>query len=391
FAEKTPLSEHIDRLIRMIIDSYIPGTAFVPFGGGDWNDSLQPVSKQLAARMISSWTVEMNYQAFAEYQQVYEKTGDLEKSKTLSETCARIKSDFNKYLVKDGVVAGYGLVENDGSISVLLHPTDTTTGIKYSILPMDRGIISGIFTPEQARHHQEIIDKYLKGPDGARLMDRPLKYKGGLQSIFQRAESATHFGREIGLMYVHEHIRYAESQAMLGNADAFVKALRQANPVGYRQVVPCGDIRQSNCYYSSSDVAFKSRYEADERYDEIKTGNLTLRGGWRVYSSGPGIYITLVISRLLGLRTDVENIILDPVLPREMDGLTASMLFLGYPVTFSYRIKEGTFSPKAISINGKDVNFAFEENIYRQGGAILSKDTFLSLLNEKHNTVNIEL
>ena len=391
FAEKTPLSEHIDRLIRMIMDSYIPGTAFVPFGGGDWNDSLQPVSKQLAARMISSWTVEMNYQAFSEYRQVYEKTGDLEKAKTLSETCTRIKSDFNKYLVKDGVVAGYGLVENDGSISVLLHPTDTTTGIKYSILPMDRGIISGIFTPEQARHHQKIIDKYLKGPDGARLMDRPLKYKGGLQSIFQRAESATHFGREIGLMYVHEHIRYAESQAMLGNADAFVKALRQANPVGYRQVVPCGDIRQSNCYYSSSDVAFKSRYEADERYDEIKTGNLTLRGGWRVYSSGPGIYITLVISRLLGLRTDVENIILDPVLPREMDGLTASMLFLGYPVTFSYRIKEGTFSPKAISINGKDVNFAFEENIYRQGGAILSKDTFLSLLNEKHNTVNIEL
>jgi len=35
-AEKTPLSEHIDRLIRMIINSFIPGTALVPFGGGDW-------------------------------------------------------------------------------------------------------------------------------------------------------------------------------------------------------------------------------------------------------------------------------------------------------------------------------------------------------------------
>ncbi|MCK7541943.1 MAG: hypothetical protein MZV63_69180 [Marinilabiliales bacterium] len=42
----------------------MPGTSLVQFGGGDWNDSLQPVSKDLARRMISSWTVEMNYQAF---------------------------------------------------------------------------------------------------------------------------------------------------------------------------------------------------------------------------------------------------------------------------------------------------------------------------------------
>ena len=62
--KETPLSEHVDRLIKMIVNSFIPGTALVPFGGGDWNDSLQPVSKELAQRMISSWTVEMNYQAF---------------------------------------------------------------------------------------------------------------------------------------------------------------------------------------------------------------------------------------------------------------------------------------------------------------------------------------
>ncbi len=158
YAEKMPLSEHLDRLIKMIVDSFIPGTALVPFGGGDWNDSLQPVSKELAERMISSWTVEMNYQAFNDYRNVYSQTGNKEKAKELDEICSKIKSDFNKYLMKDGVVAGYGLVEKDSSISVLLHPNDTTTGIRYSILPMDRGIISGIFTKEQALHHQQIIE-----------------------------------------------------------------------------------------------------------------------------------------------------------------------------------------------------------------------------------------
>ena len=45
-AEQTPLREHVDRLIKMIVGSFIPGTALVPFDGGDWNDSLQPVSKE---------------------------------------------------------------------------------------------------------------------------------------------------------------------------------------------------------------------------------------------------------------------------------------------------------------------------------------------------------
>lgn len=389
--EKTPISEHIERLIKLIVGSFIPGTSLVPFGGGDWNDSLQPVSKELAQRMISSWTVEMNYQAFKQYGLVYQMTGNLEKANELKNICDRIKADFNKYLVKDGVVTGYGLVEEDQSIRLLLHPGDTRTGIHYSILPMNRGIISGIFSKEQALHHQQLIEQHLKGPDGARLMNRPLKYNGGIQTIFQRAESSTFFGREIGLMYVHEHIRYAESQALLGNADAFVKALRQANPVAYREIVPCGDIRQANCYYSSSDVAFKSRYEADERYDEIKTGNISLKGGWRVYSSGPGIYIGLIVSRLFGLRVEYGNIVIDPVMPHSFDGFSAHLDFMGYPVMFVYKIALRNYSPLAISVNGKEIRFTCENNLYRQGGAVISKEAFLSLLNKNENCIEIKL
>jgi cellobiose phosphorylase len=389
--EKTPLEEHVDRIINMIIDSFIPGTALVPFGGGDWNDSLQPVNRELAQRMISSWTVEMNYQAFNHYRLVYEMVDNNGKANELKKICEQIKADFNKFLLRDSVVAGYGLVEDDGSISLLLHPYDNKTNIRYSILPMERGIISEIFTKEQAFHHQDLIEQYLKGPDGARLMDRPLKYSGGIQTLFQRAESSTYFGREIGLMYVHEHIRYAESLARTGKADAFLKALRQANPVAYRDIVHCGDIRQSNCYYTSSDVTFRNRYEADDHYEEIKTGNITLKGGWRIYSSGPGIYIVLVVSRFLGLRTESGNIIVDPVIPHSLDGLTVSMNFIGHPVTINYAIKESSFGPKAISINGKPVNFTYETDKYRQGGAVIPVNQFLAMLDQQDNTIEILL
>jgi cellobiose phosphorylase len=256
---------------------------------------------------------------------------------------------------------------------------------------MNRGIISEIFSKEQADLHQNIIEQHLKGPDGSRLMDRPLKYKGGIQTLFQRAESSTFFGREIGLMYMHEHIRYAESLARTGKADAFIKALRQAIPIAYRDIVPCGDFRQSNCYYSSSDVIFSNRYEADKLYDEVIMGNITLRGGWRVYSSGPGIYIGLIVSRLLGLRTEFGNIIIDPVIPHSLDGLSASIDFMGQSVTLKYALRDGSFSPKAITINSKVVKFTYEDNKYRHGGAVIPGNQFFTMLNRQDNIIEIQL
>ncbi len=222
-------------------------------------------------------------------------------------------------------------------------------------------------------------------------MNRPLKYRGGIQTIFQRAESSTFFGREIGLMYIHEHIRYAESQARLGNAETFLFALRQAIPIEYQHIVPCGDFRQSNCYYSSSDVTFKNRYEADERYDEIKTGTILLKGGWRIYSSGPGIYISLIIRRLLGLRIESEQVILDPVLPYSLDGISVSLNFLGKKLLLKYFVVTSEYSPKSLIINGNRIEYSLEENAYRAGGAVLPLIRFLQLVDQPENTIEIHL
>jgi cellobiose phosphorylase len=390
-APAAPLFEHVDRIIDLVVRSFVPGTALVQFGGGDWNDSLQPVSKELAQRMISSWTVQMCFQAFREYSDVCERSGRKDKAKQLREISERTVADFHRHLVKDGVVAGYGLVGSDRNIDVLLHPTDATTGVHYSLLPMNRGVISGVFDKEQAERHVEIIDDHLKGPDGARLMNRPLRYRGGPQTIFQRAESSTYFGREIGLMYVHEHLRYAEAQARMGRPEAFLRALRQAIPVDYREVVPQAELRQANCYYTSSDVLFRSRYDADARYAEVIAGRMPLEGGWRVYSSGPGIYISLVVSRLLGLRIEFGDLILDPVMAPELDGLRASMRLRGRQITFAYRVSGPGFGPRAVAINGQPVTFDREPNRYREGGALLALPRFMARLDADENTVEIDV
>lgn len=390
-SESATVKAHINRLIDLIITSFVPGTALVSYGGGDWNDSLQPVNKLLAQRMISSWTVQMNYQAFKEYEQVCSFTGDNESAGKLARWCRLIQLDFKKHLIADNVVAGYGYVNDDGTIGLLLHPSDRQTGVKYSLLPMNRGVLSGIFTKEQTEYHQDLVKAYLMGPDGVRLMDRPLKYEGGIQKIFQRAESSTFFGREIGLMYIHEHIRYAEALARAGKAIEFVNALRLAVPVNYSDVVKCGDLRQANCYYSSSDAVFPNRYMADKYYHELIAGNYLLHGGWRVYSSGPGIFIALIFTRLLGIRIEYNNLVLDPVIPAFLDGLQAELTLLGYRTRFTYRVKQQEYSPKNVRINDNPVGTGFENNPYRPGGAVIPLNNIKTMLSESLNEIEIIL
>lgn len=177
----------------------------------------------------------------------------------------------------------------------------------------------------------------------------------------------------------------------MGKADAFLKALHQAIPIACREIVPSGDFRQSNCYYSSSEVVFKNCYEVDEHYKDIIDGKIMLRRGWRVYSSGPGIYIAMIVSRLLGLRTEFGNTIIDPVVSEILDGLIATIEYLGYHLQLKYRIRVGNFSPKSIVINNVSLDFKCEENLCRKGGAVMPLESFIKALNKKVNTVEITL
>jgi CRISPR-associated protein Csx3 len=229
------------------------------------------------------------------------------------------------------------------------------------------------------------------GADGARLFDRPLAYQGGLQRRFQRAETSSFFGREIGLMYTHAHLRWAEALAHVGDAESFFLALRQANPVGLRDAVPNARLRQANCYTSSSDASFADRYEAAERYPEVKTGNVAVEGGWRVYSSGAGIAVRLVRERLLGLRLCRSSLGIDPVLPRALDGLEAELVLDGHPVHVSWRIGVRGYGPRALTLNGSPLSFTREPNPYREGGVLVAMDTVRPRLREHANTLQIEL
>jgi cellobiose phosphorylase len=302
-----------------------------------------------------------------------------------------VSEDFHRVLIVDGTIPGYAYFQQDGRIDLLLHPRDEATGIHYSLLAMIHAIIDDLLTPAQAAAHVGCIKERLLGVDGARLFDRPFPYHGGAQRYFQRAESSTFFGREIGIMYMHAHLRYAEAMARYGDADAFLLALRQANPIGVRSVVPAAMPRQANCYYSSSDAAFMDRYQALAEYEKVKTGEVPLEGGWRVYSSGAGIALRLIHECFLGIRKRKSVLVLDPVIPKALDGLRADMELAGKHVSVVYRTVKLGYGPTAVILNGTPLPFDREANPYRAGGAEVSMAAVHELLTDAANTLQIHL
>ncbi len=381
--------QHVERALSLTRARVIPGTRLAAYGNGDWNDSMQPAQAAMRERLCSSWTVTLHYQTLTWLARALAALELQDRAAALLSEAARIREEFERFLIVDDTVAGFAYFHDDGRVEYLLHPRDRETGISYSLLPMVHGVLSELFTPEQAEKHLAHIEVHLLGPDGARLFDRPPPYRGGPQRYFQRAESAAFFGREIALMYTHAHLRYAAALWHCGLAERFFRALCQANPIGLRDLVPAARLRQCNCYHTSSDAAFADRYQAFAEYGRLKEGKVPLDGGWRVYSSGPGIATSLIVECLLGLRRGRAALTIDPVIPKSLDGLRATIELAGFPVEVSYHIEGKGFGPKRLSLNGADLPFARLPNPYRGGGAQVAMEVLRTGLTGGANRLEI--
>ena len=337
--EKTAAADsvtaHLDKLIATVRQRFIPGTHLIRFGNGDWNDSLQPVDSTKRDWMVSSWTVALLYEQLRRYAAILRHAGRApERAKELDSLAAAMRNDFNRFLIRDDIVAGYGVFSPEGGLpELMLHSSDKRTGLSFSLLPMTQGIIGGIFTKKQARRHLSLIRKHLLFSDGARLMDRPIAYHGGPETIFRRAESAAFFGREIGLMYVHSHLRYAEAMSVLDESQALWDALLVVNPIAVTDRLPHASLRQRNAYFSSSDAAFQDRYQASAEWARVKADTIAVDGGWRIYSSGPGLTANMLIRHVFGARRHFGKRIVTPCLPASVEGL--SLAWPGRPAAGS--------------------------------------------------------
>lgn len=369
--DPAPVTAHLAALLEHQRTHRVPGTALPAYGEGDWDDTLQPARPEMREHMTSTWTSALLAQALGlAAEQLRDAPGA--DARDLAARAAvmadEVLADIRRLLLPDGVAAGFATVE-DGVVTPVIHPRDTTTGLSYRLIPLTRTVIAGAVDTEQAARHERLVREHLHFPDGVRLTNRPARFADGEVESFLRAEQAAFFGREVGLMYVHAHVRWVEALAALGRA-AVGEELLRLSPVGMRERVPSALPRQRTCYTSSSDATFPDRYAAAAGFDGLRTGDVPTADGWRVYSSGPGIYIRQVLHGLLGLEERADSLVVAPTLAPEDDGLEVSVVLGGRPRRVRYHV-DPTAPAVELRVDGARVTTGARPRPYRTAGAVL--------------------
>ena len=74
------IRDHVLKQIETMKRNFIPGTSLPSYGGGDWNDTLQPRHSEDRENMSSSWTTALTIQALENFYLVVQKKMILESS-----------------------------------------------------------------------------------------------------------------------------------------------------------------------------------------------------------------------------------------------------------------------------------------------------------------------
>ncbi|TNC20539.1 cellobiose phosphorylase [Georgenia sp. 311] len=371
----TPVRDHVMRALDHARAGYLPGTHLVAYGHGDWNDSLQPADPTMATSLVSTWTVTLQHQALDTLADGLAASGAAETGEVerLRAEAGAVAADLRRLLLVDGELAGYAqLAGEPGTVRrYLVHPRDTETGLRHGALQTIHALAADLLDPAEAPHHVDLVRAHLMGADGVRLFDRPPGYHGGETRHFQRAETATFVGREIGLMYVHAHLRWCEAMARWGDADALWLGIRQTLAPAVPGLVPGARRRQANTYASSSDAAVLDRADFAARYPEVLDGRAGFEAGWRIYSSGPGVLVRVVTQSLLGVRRRGDRVEVDPVLPVELDGLTATVPLAGGLLRLRYHVGARGHGVDRLALAGRELPGERTSNPYRAGGLVV--------------------
>ncbi|MCW7503369.1 GH36-type glycosyl hydrolase domain-containing protein [Leptospira paudalimensis] len=390
-SSKRSILNGIEITLLEIKNRFIQYTILPKYGNGDWNDSMQPKVPSFQCQAVSTWTAELQSLLFQKLIWYYDWIGNETKKSEYQTLFHTLTKQIHSECMEDHTIAGLVQFPPNEKKVFFLHPKDNITKIEYSILPMTYGILSNVFTLEEAEYHLEIIKQHLTGPDGVRLFNKPVLYQKGKSTFFKRAETASYFGREIGLMYTHAHLRYCEALAYMGKSNEFFTQLNLTNPIGITKRIPQSRLRQSNCYYSSSDVCFLDREDAEKNYEMLWKGDIPLEGGWRVYSSGPGIFLKLFYESLLGIQCFHDGIIFDPMMLSDFNGLQFNFVRFDTKFEITYEIKSDEGSINSIHYNGVNIPLERLSNPYRLGGFKVNLGLILKNKKEGTNTFLIRI
>ena len=200
---------------------------------------------------------------------------------------------------------GYGLLDDDGAVEPLVHPARHPHRPHLRRAAVIHAIAADLLDPGRGpappRPHRRAP---ASAPTARGCSTARSAYRGGPMERLP-AGRGEHLLRPRDRAHVH-----ARPPALRRGAGPGRRRRRAARRAGAGQPrsgcterVASARPRQATTYYSSSDGAFADRYDGGRAATPaLLDGTVALEGGWRVYSSGPGLFLRLVVENLLGIR-----------------------------------------------------------------------------------------
>ena len=194
-------------------------------------------------------------------------------------------------------------------------------------------------------------------------------------TVFQRAEASTFWGREIGLMYIHAHLRYAEALARVGDGDGAAAGTRPGEPGGRSSAGAAGPpAPDARCYYSSLRRRLHRplrRLRAVRRPDGRSTCPSRAAGGST--PPAPAWCCAWSSSALLGIRQRGDDVEVDPVLPagqRARRRAAAVRARRAGSLTVRYVVGPEGVGVHRVTVGGRELDLRPLTNPYRRAGVV---------------------
>ncbi|HEX2975717.1 MAG TPA: hypothetical protein VHO68_07240, partial [Bacteroidales bacterium] len=327
--ESATLYEHCK---RAILNGLKYGEHGLPLiGTCDWNDGMNLIGNQ--GRGESVWLGFFIYEVVSRFKIIAEFRDDREFVDICEKTAQALKENIGKN-AWDGLWYRRAYFDNGLPLG-----SSSNEECQIDSISQSWSILSGAGDKDRSKSAIDSVSARLVRRDYSlvQLLDPPFD-KSDLNPGYIKGYVPG--VRENGGQYTHAAIWVAMAYAKMGDNEGASEILNIINPVRHSLTFEDASRYKVEPYVVSADVYAVSPH--------------TGRGGWSWYTGSAGWMYRLIIESILGIRLEVDNLYLDPCVPKEWESF---MINYRYRETI-YRIKmnrlDGNMPVLRILVDGRE-------------------------------------
>ncbi|MCO5062912.1 MAG: protein ndvB [Rhizobiaceae bacterium] len=327
---KVSLYEHCARAIDLAVKR--TGEGGLPLIlGGDWNDGMNNVGAQ--GRGESVWLGWFLLKVLTEFASIAREQGDGKHADAWKKHAGRLKRALEN-VAWDGEWYRRGSFDDGTPLG-----SRGSAECRIDSIAQSWSVLSGDGDETRSRTAMEAVMRELVDDDLniIKLFTPPFSDATQLDPGYIKAYPPG--VRENGGQYTHAATWVVCALAELGQADAAYRCFSMLNPVNHALDAESAERYRVEPYVVAADV-----------YSEDDKGG---RGGWTWYTGSAGWLYRAAVEYILGIRRAGDRLTIDPVIPGDWKGFSATLHIAGAKFRISVERKKGVKGRK-ILVGGKD-------------------------------------